>query len=1009
MRQRGVGILWVVFLVAIVLAFTIWNAVRADSAGEGPAYREPVVLSSEKGVLEVVLTARQGEGQLDTVKEPVQNMLLFGYRVVRGKASNGQNEAQNLYPGPTIRVSPGDTLIVHLENQMIGLSIEDFFDPAYTAAGGEIPLTPPPIANPPFNLHTHGLHVSPMGNSDNVLLSLPAGARNTYRFDLPKDHPQGLYWYHGHLHTMTTAQTYAGLSGLLVVGRADGNLPAVSQNALPIRTMALQYNVVYDRQGGARQLNNPNWPQFVSTLRPPKPGEVEAGNYRPLLSPVNFAESKPGTRFITNWWAGPLDIDNHRGQFELIPNNLMEFEGDSGETIPAQPTLPDRRRDVQFTVNGQFQPYIASRPGQTEIWVLANVSDLAYMRVRLTETATGRHPQLILVGQDGLPYPEVQVATEEEGTVLSIPPASRYALAVTIPEKGDLVLEMPPMADTKTLYQTPGVLYTSRGGGKAPTGRLGKVRVDNKYISYFDGFFIFPTQSLLRAGSAENVAPGQTVVFKPGQALGAHTSFVDTAKIKPDVRRELLINGGFLDDGAHSQEAKAFIYAFDGKAFPHTPLLRPRLDSVEEWTFVNHNNDEHPIHIHVNDFQVTEISDPVSGFQAVNQRWGQDNVNVPAPLLGPREAVVQPGKVALRTKFQDFLGSYVLHCHRLNHEDNGLMAMVNVIPKISTVATSQGGLVTVRDAENQTLLAKVRPFPDFSGEMSVAMGDLDGDAVLDLVVATGAGTTARVAAYSGAGAKPFSRELARFEPFTEKTQTGLKVAVGGLEGNGAKNNIVIGSGPGQESRVLIFSSRLPALGKRPAVVGSFSPYPGQKSGVEVAVGMVECASGLHSVITAPGPGQPSLVKVFRYEVENPEFCTPESGPSTISEFLAYDRSYKGGVSLACDWLSAAVGGAQMVVTGQRSGSGEVRAFSTGSALDGFPEMYTQSPTHHSGPVSFRKVLEFAPFSGGVAVATSSTTDGADLWIQSGDGEPRRYTAGRAHPNDDHLTATRRGK
>ena len=38
----------------------------------------------------------------------------------------------------------------------------------------------------------------------------------------------------------------------------------------------------------------------------------------------------------------------------------------------------------------------------------------------------------------------------------------------------------------------------------------------------------------------------------------------------------------------------------------NVPLIQPRLNSVEEWRFVNHNNDEHPIHVHVNDFQVIE-------------------------------------------------------------------------------------------------------------------------------------------------------------------------------------------------------------------------------------------------------------------------------------------------------------------------------------------------------------------------------------------------------------------
>ena len=81
--------------------------------------------------------------------------------------------------------------------------------------------------------------------------------------------------------------------------------------------------------------------------------------------------------------------------------------------MPADPALPDYQRDVQFTVNGQFQPVIKSKAGQTEIWVLANVSDIAYMNVQLTETATGRHPKIAIVGQDGNPYPAVHYPPTE--------------------------------------------------------------------------------------------------------------------------------------------------------------------------------------------------------------------------------------------------------------------------------------------------------------------------------------------------------------------------------------------------------------------------------------------------------------------------------------------------------------------------------------------------------------------------------------------------------------------
>ena len=399
-------------------------------------FREPVTLTSKDGVLEVRLTARQGQATLDTVATPVQNFLLFDYEVIRGTASDGQRSGGNHYPAPTLRVFPGERLIVHFENGLSDLTIRDYFVPQYTAKGQFVPLYPEQMTSSPINLHTHGAHISPKGNADNVMLHIPPGMSNTYTYDIPRNMPQGLYWYHCHLHGLTAAQVYTGLVGLLSVGRTDGNLPLVTEKNIPIRNMALQYNFVFDRAGGQAQLNNPNWSQWVSTIVPPKDGELASGTYRPLLAPVNFKQSKPGTKYFTVWYAGPLSINNHRGQLEFIPSNLQRFtaaDGNPDSEVPANPTLPDYQRDVQFTVNGQFQPVIKSKAGQTEIWVLANVSDIAYINVQLTETATGRHPRIAIVGQDGNPYTAVHYPPTDNGTRLLIPPASRFAIAVAMP------------------------------------------------------------------------------------------------------------------------------------------------------------------------------------------------------------------------------------------------------------------------------------------------------------------------------------------------------------------------------------------------------------------------------------------------------------------------------------------------------------------------------------------------------------------------------------------------
>ena len=995
---------------AILVLAAAWHAPIAEAQDAGarfdPAvrteYREPVTLASKDGVLEVTLTAHQGQASLDTVAKPVQNMLVFGYTVVRGTASDGRMSGDNLYPAPTLQVFPGETLIVHLENALTGLTIRDFFDPRYIPKGEDVPLYPVQMATSPLNLHIHGVHISPKGNSDNVMLHIPAGMSNTYTYRIPQNMPQGAYWYHSHLHGLTTSHVYYGLTGLLAIGRTDGNLPLVTQHHLPVRNMLLQYNGIFDRAGGLAQLNNPSWPQWVSTNKPPEAHELAKGTYRPSLAPVNFSQSEKGTQYFTVWFSGPLSIENFRGRFEFIPSNLQRFAahpGAPGKDIEADPSLPDYKRDVQFTVNGLFQPVLRSKPGQTEIWVLANVSDIAYMSVQLTETATGKHPKIAIVGQDGNPSPAVHYPVFEDGTRLVIPPATRYAIAVTMPDAGDLVLEMPPMGSGARTLSSPGVLYEN-DGSENPPATLGTLSVPPSAVSYFDGFFVFPTQVLARAVPSEG--RGVSVAFEEGQKLGAYASFEELSKLTPDFKRQLTISGGFLNDLASKSDPKAFVYAFEGTAFPNVPLLQPRLNSVEEWTFINKNNDEHPIHVHVNDFQVTSYFDPTTGLKTGAEMWEVDNANVPAPTLGPGESTIQSGDLSIRTKFEDYTGLFVMHCHRLNHEDNGLMTLVNVIPAVSTYAVAVRGspgraaVVKVYDGDGDRLIATVTPFPEFEGTLSVAMGDVNDDNVHDLIVGAGENYAPMVVAYSGKatdGNATFETQLARFAAFDLSARGGVSVTSTQIDGTTA-DNIIVGSGPGIASEVKIFGTELPSsLGTAPALFSTFNPYANDSSGVSVASGFVDFATGRNSIVTAPGPGTPTQVKVFNFSLLKPLNAPPTDvaekkqcpGPkeaAVTAAFMPFGLGYSGGVSLATGWLTGGWGGAEAIVVGQLSGPGTVKVYSSGSALQGGPRTYLQSAAAHTPIPIFTGIAQFNPFeqASGVRVATTSTTIGADLLV-----------------------------
>lgn len=91
------------------------------------------------------------------------------------------------------------------------------------------------------------------------------------------------------------------------------------------------------------------------------------------------------------------------------------------------------------------------------------------------------------------------------------------------------------------------------------------------------------------------------------------------------------------------------------------------LDSVEEWTVYNMNSVGHPFHIHVNPMYVVKINgQPIIPF------WCD---TLALPVGGTPS---NPTSITFRSRFRDFTGPYVMHCHMLAHEDLGMMQGVTV-------------------------------------------------------------------------------------------------------------------------------------------------------------------------------------------------------------------------------------------------------------------------------------------------------------------------------------------
>ena len=207
------------------------------------------------------------------------------------------------------------------------------------------------------------------------------------------------------------------------------------------------------------------------------------------------------------------------------------------------------------------------------------------------------------------------------------------------------------------------------------------------------------------------------------------------------------------------------------------------------------------------------------------------------------------------------------------------MALINVIPAISSYAVAVPGApgkaaqVRVHDGNGDRLLATVTPFPGYEGSVSVAMGDVDGDGVYDLIVGAGKDHAPEVVVYSGKATERkkwrFATELARFQAFAAEARGGVSVAAAQIDGTSA-DNIIVGSGPGIASEVRVYGSKLPSSpGTAPALFSTFSPYADDRSGVSLATGFVDFSTGRHSIVTAPGPGSPAEVKVFAFSLLKP--------------------------------------------------------------------------------------------------------------------------------------------
>jgi hypothetical protein len=179
--------------------------------------------------------------------------------------------------------------------------------------------------------------------------------------------------------------------------------------------------------------------------------------------------------------------------------------------------------------------------------------------------------------------------------------------------------------------------------------------------------------------------------------------------------------------------------------------------------------------------------------------------------------------------------------------------------------------------------------PGFTGGVSVAGGDVNGDGHADIVAAPGAGGGPNIRVYDGASGALIRNFLA----FDATYLGGIDVALGDINGDGHLDYIV-GQLHGASAQVNVFSSTDLSL------LASISPYASSGSVAYqrmlltglipdgARVGAVDIDSnGKADIIISTGPGNQPDVKLYH---GNPTFL--------MGDFEAFDTGFLGGVTVA---------------------------------------------------------------------------------------------------------------
>jgi FtsP/CotA-like multicopper oxidase with cupredoxin domain/peroxiredoxin len=221
----------------------IINACLVGTSVGAVDWVDPFTARSVNGVCDVQIEAAVATMAVDLPKmsaKQLQSPVYFLRKV------NGTQVDYHGLVGPIFRLGKGDKLRIHLKNGI---------DPKAFIFANDPPNPPDnwPHGYGVTNLHTHGLHISPKDPADNVYLELERGASHRFEYAISRSHPAGTFWYHPHKHGSVAFQLTGGMVGALIVEGDMDDLPEMPKDSSEKIFVLEQTHT--SQQGGVLQAN----------------------------------------------------------------------------------------------------------------------------------------------------------------------------------------------------------------------------------------------------------------------------------------------------------------------------------------------------------------------------------------------------------------------------------------------------------------------------------------------------------------------------------------------------------------------------------------------------------------------------------------------------------------------------------------------------------------------------------------------------------------------------------